>query len=201
MQAEAVKQDLRMLRERLAQCSAETQRHKEMLRCLGKKQQELQKTMDELSVENCDVARSFENHHQELKQLEGLVAQMKGLRQEIKKLEEAQAQEEACQQQRKKEAEAPGTVLPEASEAQLERDMPSRRRGFINWLRRLCLLLVGLQLAVGFSLAAAVLYASWYDPKLFYRLLLRMLPEETYAHLAYAQGKILPVVSEGLLPF
>ena len=34
MQAEAVKQDLRMLRERLAQCSAESQKHKELLRCL-----------------------------------------------------------------------------------------------------------------------------------------------------------------------
>ena len=30
MQAEAVKQDLRMLRERLAQCSAESQKHKEL---------------------------------------------------------------------------------------------------------------------------------------------------------------------------
>ncbi|XP_074989736.1 uncharacterized protein LOC142073636 isoform X2 [Calonectris borealis] len=67
--------------------------------------------------------------------------------------------------------------------------------------RTLCLLLVGLQLAVGFALAAAVLYASWYDPELFYRLLLRVLCEETYAHLAYALGEILPVVSEGLLPF
>ena len=67
--------------------------------------------------------------------------------------------------------------------------------------RTLCLLLVGLQLAVGFALAAAVLYASWYDRELFYRLLLRVLCEETYTHLAYALGKILPVVSEGPLPF
>ncbi|XP_074989724.1 uncharacterized protein LOC142073628 [Calonectris borealis] len=123
------------------------------------------------------------------------------LHQEIKQLEEALEQEEICQQQRKKEAEAPGTVLPEVVEAQLERDMLARRRGFIYWLQTLCLLLVGLQLAVGFALAAAVLYASWYDPELFYRLLLRVLCEETYAHLAYALGEILPVVSEGLLPF
>ena len=34
MLAEAVKEDLRMLRERLAQCSAESVRHKELLRCL-----------------------------------------------------------------------------------------------------------------------------------------------------------------------
>ena len=34
MQAEAVKQDLRMLRERLAQCSADSQKHKELLQCL-----------------------------------------------------------------------------------------------------------------------------------------------------------------------
>ncbi|XP_074995493.1 uncharacterized protein LOC142077326 isoform X2 [Calonectris borealis] len=125
----------------------------------------------------------------------------KVLHQEIKQLEEALEQEEICQQQRKKEAEAPGTVLLEVVEAQLERDMLARRRGFIYWLQTLCLLLVGLQLAVGFALAAAVLYAAWYDPELFYRLLLRVLCEETYAHLAYALGEILPVVSEGLLPF
>ena len=34
MQAEAVKQDLRMLRECLTQCSAESQKHKELLWCL-----------------------------------------------------------------------------------------------------------------------------------------------------------------------
>ena len=67
--------------------------------------------------------------------------------------------------------------------------------------RTLCLLLVSLELAIGFALAAAVLYASWFDPELFYRLLLRVLCEETYVDLAYALGKILPVVSEGLLPF
>ncbi|XP_075597531.1 uncharacterized protein LOC142599860 isoform X2 [Balearica regulorum gibbericeps] len=65
----------------------------------------------------------------------------------------------------------------------------------------LCLLLLGLQLAVGFALAAAVLYAASYDPELFYRLLPHLLCEETYTHLAYALGKILPVASEGLLPF
>ncbi|XP_075597542.1 uncharacterized protein LOC142599694 isoform X2 [Balearica regulorum gibbericeps] len=67
--------------------------------------------------------------------------------------------------------------------------------------RILCLLLLGLQLAVGFALAAAVLYAASYDPELFYRLLPHLLCEETYTHLAYALGKILPVASEGLLPF
>ncbi|XP_074989737.1 uncharacterized protein LOC142073637 [Calonectris borealis] len=58
------------------------------------------------------------------------------LHQEIKQLEEALEQEEICQQQRKKEAEAPGTVLPEVVEAQLERDVLARRRGFIYWLQR-----------------------------------------------------------------
>ena len=77
MQAEAVKQDLRMIRECLAQCSAESQRHKELLWRLvgvecspcpwglgaarpepltppfptqGKKRQELQETMEQLSM-------------------------------------------------------------------------------------------------------------------------------------------------------
>ncbi|XP_050770680.1 dynactin subunit 2-like [Gymnogyps californianus] len=62
--------------------------------------------------------------------------------------------------------------------------------------RTLCLLLVSLELAIGFTLAAAVLYASWFDPELFYRLLLRVLCEETYVDLAYALGKILPVIAE-----
>ncbi|GAB0178030.1 hypothetical protein GRJ2_000268300 [Grus japonensis] len=104
MQAAEVKKDLCMLRERLAQCSAESKRHKELLRCLvgvecspcpwglgavrpepltppfltqGKKQQELQETMEELSMENSVVAQSFQNNRQELQQLEGLVAQTK----------------------------------------------------------------------------------------------------------------------------
>lgn len=66
--------------------------------------------------------------------------------------------------------------------------------------RTLCLLCVCLLLAVSFALAAGVLYASWYDPELFYRLLLRLLSEEAYVKLAYRLGKLLPVVSEGLLP-
>lgn len=65
--------------------------------------------------------------------------------------------------------------------------------------RTLGLLLVGLQLAGGFALAAALLYASWYGPKLFCRLLLHVLPGETYRNLAYALGKM--VLREGLLPF
>ncbi|XP_075593855.1 uncharacterized protein LOC142598655 [Balearica regulorum gibbericeps] len=77
MQAEAVKADLRMLRERLAQCSAESVRHKELLRCLGKKQQELREAVEALSKQNCDVARCFQNNRQELQELEGLVAQTK----------------------------------------------------------------------------------------------------------------------------
>ncbi|XP_054658818.1 uncharacterized protein LOC129196037 [Grus americana] len=289
MLAEAVKEDLRMLRERLAQCSAESVRHKELLRCLGKKQQELREAMEELRRENCDVARCFRNNRQELQELEGLVAQTKehfqmengeagvsveeaqkaaealgtdggasrdslqsstqmanrkellqhmeeihqdlhhtiekfssegdkhyarmkawlqadkqeneALRQEIKKLEEALEQEETCQRQSKEEAEAPGTVLPEAMEAQLERDMLVRRGGFMYWLQILCLFLVSLQLAAGFALVAVVLYASWCDPELFYHLLSRVLSQENYTALAYALGKILPVASEGLLPF
>jgi len=78
MQTGAMKHGLRMLQERLAQCSAKAQRHKQLLRCVvggecslplslgaatvipepptppflmqGKKQQELQQTMEELST-------------------------------------------------------------------------------------------------------------------------------------------------------
>ncbi|GAB0206437.1 hypothetical protein GRJ2_003109300 [Grus japonensis] len=65
----------------------------------------------------------------------------------------------------------------------------------------LCLFLVSLQLAASFALVAVVLYASWCDPELFYHLLSRVLSQENYTALAYALGKILPVASEGLLPF
>ncbi|XP_076219739.1 uncharacterized protein LOC143173406 [Aptenodytes patagonicus] len=51
------------------------------LRCCaqleGKKRQELQETMEQLSMKNCIVARHFKNNRQELQQLEGLVAQTK----------------------------------------------------------------------------------------------------------------------------
>ncbi|KAM6231353.1 uncharacterized protein M6G45_015627 isoform 3-T3 [Spheniscus humboldti] len=195
MQAEAVKQELCTLQERLAQCSAESQRHKELLRSLEEMHEDLRGAIEKLNSEG------DEHYAQEKARLREVMQENEVLRQEIKKLEEALEQEETCQQQRKKEAEAPGTVLPEVVEAQLERDMLARRRGFFSWLQTLCLLLVGLELVVGFALAAAVLYASWYDREFFYRLLLRVLPEETYTHLAYALGRILPVVSEGLLPF
>ncbi|XP_064330303.1 uncharacterized protein LOC135317799 isoform X4 [Phalacrocorax carbo] len=64
----------------------------------------------------------------------------------------------------------------------------------------LILLLVSLQLAVGFPLAAVVLYASWYDPELFHRLLLHVLCE-TNIDQAIALGKIFPRVMDGPLPF
>ncbi|KAM6231352.1 uncharacterized protein M6G45_015627 isoform 2-T2 [Spheniscus humboldti] len=201
MQAEAVKQELCTLQERLAQCSAESQRHKELLRSLvGVECSPCPRGLGPQTLSPCSPFPMQEEMHEDLRgAIEKLNSEV--LRQEIKKLEEALEQEETCQQQRKKEAEAPGTVLPEVVEAQLERDMLARRRGFFSWLQTLCLLLVGLELVVGFALAAAVLYASWYDREFFYRLLLRVLPEETYTHLAYALGRILPVVSEGLLPF
>ncbi|XP_069662614.1 uncharacterized protein [Haliaeetus albicilla] len=244
----------------------------------GQKQQELQKTLERLTSENCLVARCFEESGQELQQLEGQVAQMKkrfqiakseavasleeaqkaakaaatsrgagrdaeqssaltasskellqpreekfraliaswlkedkqeneALRQEIRNLEERLEEEEGCQYQRKKEAEMPETVLPEVVEARLERDVRARRRGFSYWLQTLLLLFVGLELAIVFAVAAAMLYASWYDPEVFHRLL----PEEAYANLtcvleAYANlacvlGKTLRAASEGLLPF
>ncbi|XP_029899138.2 uncharacterized protein LOC115353625 [Aquila chrysaetos chrysaetos] len=244
----------------------------------GQKQQELQKTVERLTLENCLVARSFEENGQELQQLEVQVAQMKKrfqiakreaaasleearkaakaeatgqgagrdaeqssaltasskellqpmeekfraliaswlkedkqenevLRQEIRNLEETLEEEEGCQYQRKKEAEMPETVLPKVVEAQLERDVLARRRGFSYWLQTLLLLFVSLELAIIFAVAAAMLYASWYNPEVFHRLL----PEEAYANLtcvleAYANlacvlGKALRAASEGLLPF
>lgn len=73
--------------------------------------------------------------------------------------------------------------------------------------RTLLLLFVGLELAIIFAVAAAMLYASWYDPEVFHRLL----PDEAYANLtcmleAYANlacmlGKTIRAASEGLLPF
>ncbi|XP_052656321.1 uncharacterized protein LOC128147621 [Harpia harpyja] len=123
------------------------------------------------------------------------------LHQDIRHLEQALEEEEACHYHRKKEAETLETVLPEVVEAQLERDVLARRRGFCYWLQTLLLLLVSLELVISFAVAAAVLYASCYHPGLFCRLLPRVLPEEAYADLAYAVGKILPAVSEGLLPF
>ncbi|KAM6038422.1 uncharacterized protein LJ206_020435 isoform 1-T2 [Theristicus caerulescens] len=95
MQAQVTKQDLRMLRERLTQCSAASQRHKEVLPCLGKKQQELQESVQQLTMENCAVARCLESDGQELQQLERLVAQMKehaqvASREAAASLEEAQ---------------------------------------------------------------------------------------------------------------
>lgn len=66
--------------------------------------------------------------------------------------------------------------------------------------RTLCVLLAGLQLAVSFALAAAVLYASWHDPELCARLLSLVPPEESCTSLAYDMGKVLLMASEGLWP-
>ncbi|XP_069662644.1 uncharacterized protein [Haliaeetus albicilla] len=93
-QAEAVKEDLRMVRACLARCSAASQSHRALLQCLGQKQQELQKTLERLTSENCLVARCFEESGQELQQLEGQVAQMKK-RFQIAKSEAVASLEEA----------------------------------------------------------------------------------------------------------
>ncbi|KAM6394948.1 uncharacterized protein O9250_013408 [Rhynochetos jubatus] len=288
MQAEEVTQELRVLWARRARCAMESERNKELLWHLGKRQQQLQEALELVEVESSVVAQRLHQNRQELQQLEGLVARAKEqaevarrtaaarreeaeeaaeapgtdggtsrgsvpgctrmasskqalqrseeilwelcdsteqlsskekklfahveawlqednekkmLRREIKQLEEALEEEEAWQWQRKREAETRETALTEVVEAQLERDMLSRRRGFLYWLQTLCLLLVGLQLAVGFALAAAMLYASRYDRELFHRLLGPVLPRVTYADLAQGLGNILTVSSEGLLPF
>ncbi|KAM6230997.1 uncharacterized protein M6G45_015389 [Spheniscus humboldti] len=51
MQAEAVKQELCTLQERLAQCSAESQRHKELLRSLEEMHEDLRGAIEKLNSE------------------------------------------------------------------------------------------------------------------------------------------------------
>lgn len=66
--------------------------------------------------------------------------------------------------------------------------------------RRLSLILVSLELAIGFCLAAAVVYTLCLNPEFFYCVLMYVLPEQTYSNLVSALGRIFPVVSERLLP-
>ena len=63
------------------------------------------------------------------------------------------------------------------------------------------MLFVCLELLVVCVLGAVVLYASQREPELLYRLLLWLLPEQSYARLAYLLAESLAVRSEGLLPF
>ncbi|XP_069645878.1 uncharacterized protein [Haliaeetus albicilla] len=177
------------------QSSAPTASGEELLQRVEENHQELHSAIQQLNTKEekpCALLAAWLKEDEQ---------ENEALRQEVRHLEEALEEEEACHYQRKKEAETPETVLLEVVEAQLERDVLARRRGFCCWLQTLLLLLVGLELVVGFAVAAAVLHASCYHPGLFCRLLPPVLPEEAYADLAYALGKILPAVSEGRLPF
>ncbi|XP_064357945.1 uncharacterized protein LOC135324870 [Dromaius novaehollandiae] len=82
-----------------------------------------------------------------------------------------------------------------------EREELAKRCGLTTWLKRLCVLFVCLELLVICVLGAVVLYASQCERELLYRLLLWLLPEQSYARLAYLLAESLAVCSEGLLPF
>ncbi|XP_072705554.1 uncharacterized protein [Ciconia boyciana] len=94
MRTEELKEELCVLRERLARCSAESKKQKELLQRLGKKQDELQETMEQLSVQKPVVVRCFENIRQEIEQLEEWMARMKE-RVEVANREAAAGLEEA----------------------------------------------------------------------------------------------------------
>ncbi|XP_062482744.1 uncharacterized protein LOC134167755 isoform X8 [Pezoporus occidentalis] len=122
MQAEEVQEDLCVLQERLAQCSAEAQRHKKLLGFVEKKQQYLREIVEQLSMENCEVVRCFQTNCRGLQQLEGHMARMKLLRNRLKLLRQK------CE----------GFQEPAASW--------TRRNKTISWLQRLCVFLLLLQI-------------------------------------------------------
>ncbi|XP_062482737.1 uncharacterized protein LOC134167755 isoform X2 [Pezoporus occidentalis] len=171
MQAEEVQEDLCVLQERLAQCSAEAQRHKKLLGFVEKKQQYLREIVEQLSMEvsvpyfarvpllwcwgcvrasvpvsgtssqNCEVVRCFQTNCRGLQQLEGHMARMK----------------------RRQWSELAGAVLEQAEVKKLLRNRLkllrqkcegfqepaaswTRRNKTISWLQRLCVFLLLLQI-------------------------------------------------------
>ncbi|KAM4656015.1 uncharacterized protein AAGF69_009303 isoform 2-T2 [Amazona ochrocephala] len=152
VQAEEMQQDEYVLQEHLAQCSAEAQRHKELLGFVEKQRQHLGETVKQLSVEvsvpyfahvpllrcwgcvrgsmpvsgtssqNREVVRRFQTNRQELQQLERHMARMKLLRNRLKLLQQK------CE----------GFQEPAAS--------GTRRNKIISWLQRLCVFLLLLQI-------------------------------------------------------
>ncbi|XP_025955171.2 golgin subfamily A member 6-like protein 10 [Dromaius novaehollandiae] len=153
--------------------------------------------LQELDKEKERSAQLKEQLREQEARAKVLRAATRQLREEVDELE----LENAYKQQTEQEPEAEGSVLPELLEAQLEREELAKRCGIATWLPRLCVLFMCLELVVGLVLGAVVLYASRHDQELLFRLLLWLLPEETYARLAYLLGESLSLRSEGLLPF
>ncbi|XP_062482743.1 uncharacterized protein LOC134167755 isoform X7 [Pezoporus occidentalis] len=124
MQAEEVQEDLCVLQERLAQCSAEAQRHKKLL-----------------GFVNCEVVRCFQTNCRGLQQLEGHMARMK--RRQWSELAGAvleQAEVKKLLRNRLKllRQKCEGFQEPAASW--------TRRNKTISWLQRLCVFLLLLQI-------------------------------------------------------
>ncbi|XP_040550538.1 uncharacterized protein LOC121112692 isoform X3 [Gallus gallus] len=138
-------------------------------------------------------------------QLQAGRKEIKVLRQEKQRLQQEREELELKRawqqhQQQLEAAHVPGAVLPELVEAELEKAEQARRRGLVFWMRTICFIFVSLQLLLFAVLGCAVLYAQNYDQELFYRLLLRVLPQAMYASLAYFASRSLRVVCDGLLP-
>ncbi|XP_062482738.1 uncharacterized protein LOC134167755 isoform X3 [Pezoporus occidentalis] len=160
MQAEEVQEDLCVLQERLAQCSAEAQRHKKLLGFVEKKQQYLREIVEQLSMENCEVVRCFQTNCRGLQQLEGHMARMKECLQMINREVATSLEEE---QKRRQWSELAGAVLEQAEVKKLLRNRLkllrqkcegfqepaaswTRRNKTISWLQRLCVFLLLLQI-------------------------------------------------------
>ncbi|XP_062482741.1 uncharacterized protein LOC134167755 isoform X5 [Pezoporus occidentalis] len=143
MQAEEVQEDLCVLQERLAQCSAEAQRHKKLL-----------------GFVNCEVVRCFQTNCRGLQQLEGHMARMKECLQMINREVATSLEEE---QKRRQWSELAGAVLEQAEVKKLLRNRLkllrqkcegfqepaaswTRRNKTISWLQRLCVFLLLLQI-------------------------------------------------------
>ncbi|KAM4656016.1 uncharacterized protein AAGF69_009303 isoform 3-T3 [Amazona ochrocephala] len=141
VQAEEMQQDEYVLQEHLAQCSAEAQRHKELLGFVEKQRQHLGETVKQLSVENREVVRRFQTNRQELQQLERHMARMKRRQwSELARavLEQAEVKKLLRNRLKLLQQKCEGFQEPAAS--------GTRRNKIISWLQRLCVFLLLLQI-------------------------------------------------------
>ncbi|KAM4656020.1 uncharacterized protein AAGF69_009301 isoform 4-T8 [Amazona ochrocephala] len=166
-----MQQDEYVLQEHLAQCSAEAQRHKELLGFVEKQRQHLGETVKQLSVEvsvpyfahvpllrcwgcvrgsmpvsgtssqNREVVRRFQTNRQELQQLERHMARMK--RRQWSELARAVLE----QAEVKKLLRNRLKLLQQKCEGfQEPAASGTRRNKIISWLQRLCVFLLLLQI-------------------------------------------------------
>ncbi|KAM6394947.1 dynein regulatory complex protein 12 [Rhynochetos jubatus] len=112
MQAEEVTQELRVLWARRARCAMESERNKELLWHLGKRQQQLQEALELVEVESSVVAQRLHQNRQELQQLEGLVARAKEQAEVARRTAAARREEAEEADRRQGKAEA-GAAVPE----------------------------------------------------------------------------------------